>query len=48
MSVVATLDVSGSYIYRLFLGALTNVVDRSTIHLYKKTFDFVNVNTSYK
>lgn len=48
MSGVVTLDLLRSYIYRLFLGALTNVVDRSTIHLYKKTFDFVNVNTSYK
>lgn len=37
-----------SYIYRLFLRTLTNVVDRSMIHLYKKAFDFVNVNTSYK
>jgi hypothetical protein len=48
VSGVVTLDLLRSYIYRLFLGALTNVVDRSTIHLYKKTFDFVNVNTSYK
>ena len=48
MSGVVTLDLLRSYIYRLFLRTLTNVVDRSIIHLYKKTFDFVNVNTSYK
>lgn len=48
VSGVVTLDLLRSYIYRLFLRTLTNVVDRSIIHLYKKTFDFVNVNTSYK